>query len=149
MAVASAYFSLFAFDELKRELHKSKDFRFLYTEPTFYHHEKDRNHQYQIHEKKSSYPVFDGNSFEVSLRNKMKLKTMAKDAAEWIRNDAQFKTVLSEGMFPKQLLLQNEKGSRIQVHSEIDFTADGLGVTADKKKEGVMHVSNRNPFMVV
>lgn len=35
VAVASAYFSLYAFDALQKELGKSEEFKFLYTQPTF------------------------------------------------------------------------------------------------------------------
>src|SRR5690625_7852615 len=48
IAIASAYFSLFAYHELKKELEKSKEFRFLYTKPTFYKKEADLKRQYKI-----------------------------------------------------------------------------------------------------
>ncbi|TSI07647.1 helicase-related protein [Lysinibacillus sp. BW-2-10] len=134
IAVASAYFSIYAFEELKKELQKSKEFRFLYTGPTFYNHEKDHNHQYKIYENKENYPTFHGNRFEIPLRNKMLSKSIARECSKWIREHAEFKTILGENVFPKQLLIQNEKTNSVQVHSEIEFTADGLGITQSNRQ---------------
>lgn len=133
IAVASAYFSIYAFEELKKELGKSKEFRFLYTQPTFYNHEKDSNHQYKIYEIKENYTTIVGNRFEIPLRNKMLSKSIAHELSGWIRENAVFNTILGENIFPKQLLIQNDKASSVQVHSEIEFTAEGLGITQSNR----------------
>lgn len=133
MAVAAAYFSLFAYNELKKELDSVEDFRFLYTKPTFYKEENDLKRQYQIgpyQQANSEHPRFDGNSFEIQLRNKMITNSIATHATDWIKNKAQFKTIVDETTFPKEILVKqkNEKKG-MQVQSEIEFTADGLGIT--------------------
>lgn len=133
IAVASAYFSIYAFEELKRELTKAKEFRFLYTQPTFYDHEQDKNYQYKLKVIKENYPTFDGNDFELPLRNKMNSKSVAKEVSKWIRENAQFKTILGENSFPKQMIVKNEKGRDVQIQSEIQFTADGLGITQSNR----------------
>lgn len=133
IAVASAYFSIYAFEELQKELTKAKEFRFLYTEPTFYQHEQDQNHQYKLKMNKENYPTFDGNDFEMPLRNKMVSKSIAIEAAKWIREKAQFKTILGDNTFPKQMIVQNDKGRDVQIQSEIEFTADGLGITQSNR----------------
>ncbi|MEW8987922.1 MAG: helicase, partial [Bacillus sp. (in: firmicutes)] len=115
LAVASAYFSIYAFAELKKELSKGEEFRFLYTKPTFYDHEKDSNHQYRIKVNKENYPTFEGNELELSLRNKMLSKSTAITASDWIKEKAQFKTLLGDNTFPKQIILQNEKGHDVQI----------------------------------
>ncbi|KYC89944.1 hypothetical protein B4102_3951 [Heyndrickxia sporothermodurans] len=133
IAVASAYFSIYAFEELKKELGKAKEFRFLYTEPTFYDHELDQNNQYKLKINKGNYPTFDGNDFEMPLRNKMTSKSIAIEAAKWIKEKAQFKTILGDNTYPKQLTIQNDKGRDVQIQSEMEFTADGLGITQSNR----------------
>lgn len=133
IAVASAYFSIYAFHELKKELNNSQEFRFLYTQPTFYDHKQDKNLQYNVHINKENYPTFDGNDFELPLRNKMLSKSIALKTAKWIQEKAQFKTLLGENAFPKQIIVQNENGRDVQIQSEIEFTADGLGVTQSNR----------------
>ncbi|PGS96110.1 helicase [Bacillus anthracis] len=133
IAVASAYFSIYAFEELKKELTKAKEFRFLYTQPTFYEHEQDQNYQYKLKVNKENYPTFDGNDFELPLRNKMISKSIAIEAAKWIQEKAQFKTILGENAFPKQMIVQNDKDRDVQIQSEIEFTGDGLGITQSNR----------------
>nr|WP_144925332.1 helicase-related protein [Paenibacillus bovis] len=133
IAVASAYFSIYAFEELKKELSKAKEFRFLYTQPTFYDHEQDQNYQYKLKVNNENYPTFDGNDFELPLRNKMNSNSVAKEVSKWIQENAQFKTILGENSFPKQMIVKNEKGRDVQIQSEIQFTADGLGITQSNR----------------
>jgi SNF2 family DNA or RNA helicase len=146
IAVASAYFSIYAFAELKRELTKGKDFRFLYTEPTFFDHEQDKNHQYKLTTNKENYPTFDGNDFELPLRNKMESKSIAIEAAKWIQEKAQFKTILGENTFPKQMIVQNDNGRDVQIQSEIEFTADGLGITQSNRLASFPVIFNGGPL---
>ncbi len=146
LAVASAYFSIYAFAELKKELSKGEEFRFLYTKPTFYDHEKDSNHQYRIKVNKENYPTFEGNELELSLRNKMLSKSTAITASDWIKEKAQFKTLLGDNTFPKQIILQNEKGNDVQIQSEIEFTADGLGITKSNRLASFPVIYNGGPL---
>src|SRR5699024_1273481 len=72
VAIASAYFSLFAFDALKKQLDHVDDFKFLYTQPTFYKKERDLKRQYHLQKDETPrQPTFDGNTYEIQLRNDM------------------------------------------------------------------------------
>lgn len=137
IAIASAYFSLFAYNELKKELEKSKEFRFLYTKPTFYKKEADLKRQYKISQNRdiaAQQPTFDGNSFEIQLRNKMISTHIAVEATKWIKERAKFKTIVGETRFPKELLIEQENGKEsLYLQSEIEFTADGLGITESNR----------------
>ena len=146
IAVASAYFSIYAFEELKKELSRAKEFQFLYTQPTFYDHEQDQNHQYKLKKNNKNDPTFEGNDFELPLRNKMISKSIALEVAKWIGEKAQFKTILGENTFPKQIIVQNEKGKDIQIQSEIDFTADGLGMTPSNRLASFPVIFNGGPL---
>lgn len=134
VAIASAYFSLFAYHSLKERLENVDSFKFLYTKPTFYKKEEDLKRQYKIEQEstESTYPKFEGNSFEIQLRNTMLSPHIAHMAAEWIREKAQFKTIVDDTFFPKEIIIENKKRS-LQVQSEIEFTADGLGITESNR----------------
>ncbi|WP_100011639.1 helicase-related protein [Lentibacillus sediminis] len=137
VAIASAYFSLFAYYELKRELEKTGEFRFLYTKPTFYKKETELKRQYRIsqnQEETAELPKFDGNHFEIQLRNKMISNHIAAKATKWIKERAQFKTIIGETQFPKELLVEQADGKEsLSLQSEIEFTADGLGITESNR----------------
>ena len=137
ISIASSYFSLFAFNALKDQLKKSNEFRFLYTKPTFYKKETDLKRQYKIGKNSTEtaeQPRFDGNHFEIQLRNKMISNHIAQEASKWIKEKAQFKTIIGETQFPKELLIEqtNDKES-LSLQSEFEFTADGLGVTESNR----------------
>ena len=134
VAIASAYFSLFAYHSLKDKLENVDSFRFLYTKPTFYKKEKDLKRQYTIGQDRAetTYPKFEGNNFEIQLRNKMLSPHIANSAAKWINDKAQFKTIVDDTSFPKEIVIENKKTS-MQVQSEIEFTADGLGITESNR----------------
>ena len=92
ISVAAAYFSIYAYNELKAQLENVKEFRFIYTSPTFVKEkiEKQKREFYipRISRERSLY----GTEFEIKLRNEMTQKAIAKECADWIRRKAQFKS---------------------------------------------------------
>ncbi len=134
IAVASAKFSMNVFQELKKALAKGESFRFLYTEPTFYQQEIDGNNQYKLIERKDQQLHLEGNQFEIPLRNQMLAKQNARELSQWIHENAQFKTILGEVTYPKQIMIKNKKDEDVFIQSEIEFTADGLGITSSNRQ---------------
>ncbi|MGE7942217.1 helicase-related protein [Lysinibacillus xylanilyticus] len=134
IAVASAKFSMNVFQELKKALAKGESFRFLYTEPTFYKQEIDENNQFKLVERKGQQIQLEGNQFEIPLRNQMVAKQIARELSEWIRENAEFKTILGEVTYPKQIMIKNKTDEDVFIQSEIEFTADGLGITPSNRQ---------------
>lgn len=136
VAIASAYFSLYAYDALSKVLDKVESFNFIYTKPTFTKEEKDLKRQYHLNNNSQStdYPTFDGNKYEIQLSNRMMSPIIAKKLTEWIHEKACFKTITGDTKFPKQLLVQNQKHGDVHLQSEIEFTADGLGLTVSNRE---------------
>lgn len=133
IAVASAKLSMNIFQELKKTLGKGESFHFLFTEPTFYEQEIDDNHQFKLVERKGQQLDLEGNQFEIPLRNQMQSKQIARELSEWINQHAQFKTILGEVSYPKQMMIKNKTDEDIFIQSEIEFTADGLGITPSNR----------------
>ncbi|WP_201262162.1 helicase-related protein [Lysinibacillus mangiferihumi] len=134
IAVASAKFSMNVFQELKKALAKGESFRFLYTEPTFYKQEIDENNQFKLVERKGQQLQLEGNQFEIPLRNQMVAKKIARELSEWIRENAEFKTILGKVTYPKQIMIKNKTDEDVFIQSEIEFTADGLGITPSNRQ---------------
>lgn len=132
--IASADFSMNVFKELKKVLAKGESFRFLFTEPTFYQQEIDNNKQFKVVKRKGQQLKIEGNQFEIPLRNQIQAKQIARELSEWISDHAQFKTILGEISYPKQILIENQSDEDIFMQSEIDFTADGLGITPSNRQ---------------
>lgn len=92
LSIAAACFSIYAFQELKKELSGIDELRFIFTSPTFTTEKapKEKREFYipRLHRERSLY----GTEFEVKLRNELTQKAIAKECAEWIRKKAVFKS---------------------------------------------------------
>ena len=99
LSVAAACFSIYAFQELKKELQGIEELRFIFTSPTFTTEKakKEKREFYipRLNRERSLY----GTEFEVKLRNELTQKAIAKECAEWIRKKVTFKSnVTNENM---------------------------------------------------
>lgn len=92
LSIAAACFSMYAYEELKKQLEGLKEFRFLFTSPTFTkeHDDKQKREFYipRLGREKS----LCGSEFEIRLRNEMNQRAIARECAEWIRKKAVFKS---------------------------------------------------------
>lgn len=92
VSIAAACFSIYAFEELKKELKNVEQLRFIFTSPTFVKEraKKEKREFYipRLNRERSVY----GTEFEVKLRNELNQKAIAKECAEWIRNKVVFKS---------------------------------------------------------
>ena len=92
LSIAAACFSIYAFQELKKELSGIDKLRFIFTSPTFVKEKlkKEKREFYipRLNRERSLY----GTEFEVKLRNELTQKAIAKECAEWIKKKATFKS---------------------------------------------------------
>ena len=99
MSVAAACFSIYAFQELKKELKDIDELRFIFTSPSFTTENapKEKREFYipRMNRERSLY----GTEFEVKLRNELTQKAIAKECADWIRKKVRFKSnITNENM---------------------------------------------------
>lgn len=92
ISLAAAYFSIYAYQELKYQFEQIDEFRFIFTSPTFVTDKvaKESREFYipRIQREKGIY----GTEFEVRLRNELTQKAIARECADWIRSKATFKS---------------------------------------------------------
>ena len=85
LSVAAACFSIYAFQELKKQLTAIEELHFIFTSPTFTTEKakKEKREFYipRLNRERSLY----GTEFEVKLRNELTQKAIAKECADWIR----------------------------------------------------------------
>lgn len=99
VSIAAACFSIYAFQELKKELSAVDELRFIFTSPSFTTEKapKEKREFYipRMNRERSLY----GTEFEVRLRNELTQKAIAKECADWIRKKVRFKSnVTGENM---------------------------------------------------
>lgn len=99
LSVAAACFSIYAFQELKKQLTDIEELRFIFTSPTFTTEKvkKEKREFYipRLNRERSLY----GTEFEVKFRNEFTQKAIARECADWIRQKVTFKSnVTNENM---------------------------------------------------
>ena len=96
VSIAAACFSIYAYQELKKQLEGVEELQFIFTSPTFVTEKtpKAKREFYipRISRERSLY----GTEFEVKLRNELTQKAIAKECAEWIRHRATFKSNVTQ-----------------------------------------------------
>lgn len=100
VSIAAACFSIYAYQELKKQLEEIAELRFIFTSPTFVQENtpKERREFYipKLTREKSLY----GTEFEVRLRNELTQKALAKECANWVRRKVKFRSNVSGEQMP-------------------------------------------------
>lgn len=126
VSVAAAFFSVYAFGELKNQLKNIDELRFIFTSPTFLqeHPEKTRREFYipRLNREKT----ICGTEFEIRLRSEFNQKAIARECAQWIREKVQFKSNRTIEMMNSFLTIESKDG--VAAYSPFTgFTRAGLG----------------------
>ena len=142
----AAYFSIYAFEELKKELRSVKKFSFLFNSPTFL-----KEYELKKEEKKFYIPNFireraiAGGEFEIKLRNSMSQKAIAKECKKWIEGKAQFRSLTKMANTNSGFFIENN-GKETGYIGADSFTTDGLGYTKTEQPINKFYpkVENKN-----
>ena len=99
VSIAAACFSMYAYQELKKQLESVEEFRFIFTSPTFVKEKAEKQRREFYIPRLSRETSLYGTEFEIKLRNEMTQRAIAKECADWIRRKAKFKSnVTGENM---------------------------------------------------
>lgn len=107
VSIAAACFSIYAYQELKKQLNTVDELRFIFTSPTFVTEKvnKQKREFYipRLSREKSLY----GTEFEVKLRNEMTQKSIAKECTDWIKKKVIFKSNVTNENMPGFINVEN------------------------------------------
>ena len=136
LSVISAYFTIYAYAELRKELSKIDKMRFIFTEPTFVNKDKELIRAYYI--ERNVEKMVSGNEFEIKLRNEMKQAAIAKECADWLQNKAEIKSLKHSNPAQPRLVYIENPEENLSINGTVDFTSDGLGVTPSNRIDSNM-----------
>ena len=92
ISVAAACFSMYAYQELKKQLESVEELRFIFTSPTFVKEKAEKQKREFYIPRLSRETSLYGTEFEIKLRNEMTQRAIARECADWIRRKAKFKS---------------------------------------------------------
>lgn len=132
LSIISAYFTIYAYEELKKELNKIDSLRLLFSEPTFIKNKKDINREFKL---SGSYERgLSGDRYEMKLKNELKQSEIAKECANWIKEKVEVRAYDEEYPLPQKMyLMENKNEESSCVIGSSDFTAGGLGIVSSSK----------------
>lgn len=131
LSIISSYFTLFAYGELKEELSKIDEVRFLFSEPTFIKTMLDSKEPREFAlARRNREKGIGGTGLELVLRNNLNQRALAKECAQWIREKGIFKSAKHTGVVQSggTYVVENPQGEdQAFIGSVANFTQEGLG----------------------
>ncbi|MCA9457879.1 MAG: DEAD/DEAH box helicase family protein, partial [Nitrospira sp.] len=113
LSVVSALFSLYAYDELKRELSKVSKFKLLV--PCY-------------GDKEGFLKNLSGNHLDRRLRNRLDVTRVARECAEWLKQKCEVRELPSSVHQNLIHLSKTDSDEHLAIVGSSSFTTDGLGI---------------------
>ena len=140
LSIIASYFTVFAYGELKDELSKVDELRFIFDEPTFAKRmESERDPREFMVSRRAREKGIGGTGLELTLRNNLNQRALARECAEWARERATFKTAKRAGMIATSGSYHVENPSSqdqaFMGSAANAFTLEGLGY---ERKPGIV-----------
>ncbi len=136
LSVISAYFTIYAYEALKKELSGIEEMRFIFTTPSYIKQKSDFQREFYIAHREMGNRL-SGNDFELRLRNKLTQSAIAKECADWLRQKVKIKSYRETN--PAQMRLAYVEASDpeedIAIQGTVDFSSDGLGLTPSARND--------------
>lgn len=132
ISIISSYFTIYAFKELKKELSKIDELRFIFTEPMF--EDKCNNPMNISSMNEDNETLLTGNKYEIKFRNELTQASIAKECAQWVKEKVKFKSSKFPGAVGSKFIhIKNTKKSDLLINNTNDFSASGLGYTSSEQ----------------
>lgn len=92
LSIAAGCFSIYAYQELRKQLDFVEQVRFIFTSPTFVQEKAPKTKREFYIPRLSRERSLYGTEFEIKLRNELTQRAIAKECADWIRKKVTFKS---------------------------------------------------------
>lgn len=128
--IVASYFSIYAYETLKKELESIEELQFIFPTPTFVNDGikgtvKKEAKEFYIPKKMRENSLY-GTEFELRLRNELTQRVIARECAEWIKNKVRFKSNITSRGLQNFIFLDTNKKKMAYTPIE-GFTAVELG----------------------
>lgn len=121
VSIAAAFFSIYAYQELKTQLESIDELRFIFTSPTFLKEKNSKaSREFYIPRLNRERSIY-GTEFEVKLRNELTQKAIAKECATWIRKKVAFKSNMTNEQMPGFINVDDNTYASINGFTTVDL----------------------------
>jgi SNF2 family DNA or RNA helicase len=146
--IVASFFSIYAFETLKKELESIEELNFIFPEPTFVSEGikgavKKEAKEFYIPKQLRESSLY-GTEFEIRLRNQLTQRVIARECAEWVKDKVRFKSnVTSRGL---QNFVYIDNGKKKLAYTPLQgFTAVDLGYEQNNMYfQGIMKQDDEN-----
>ena len=121
LSVVSAYFTIYAYEALRKELDGIESLRFLFGEPRFIQ---------SLDPAKTDKKAFKIEDEGLSLANRLQQKEVARRCAEWIGRKAEIRSIRQTNLLHGKLYHINDGRREHALMGSSNFTRRGLGLSA-------------------
>ncbi len=132
LSIIASYFTVYAYGELKDELSKVDELRFIFDQPTFAKRmESEKEPREWEISRRSRELGLGGTGLELKLSNNLNQRALARECADWARKHATFKTARKSGMIGTSgsyhVENPNDENQAFMGSTSNAFTLEGLG----------------------
>ena len=133
LSFVSAYFTIYAYQKLKDQLHRIDHLDFLFGEPRFVKNlDLDRTD-------KKAFKIEDE---KLALGNRLQQKCLARECAEWISEKVDIRSIKQANLLHGKLYHLDDAGRKKALVGSSNFTVSGLGYGANPNIELNLEVAD-------
>jgi len=126
LSFVSAYFTIYAFEKLQKELTGISNLRFMFGEPKFV----------KALDKKREFQEYKVQDEDIKIDNMLQQKKVAKDCSDWIKEKVDIRSVKLSNFLHGKVYLIDNKGVTDAIIGSSNFTVRGLGLS-DKEHDNI------------
>jgi len=134
MSVVSAYFTIYAYQALSRELNSIKRLRFLFGEPKFIS---------SLDPDKTDKKAFSIEDRQIALSNRLSQKQLAQDCAGWIREKVEIRSVKKSRLLHGKMYHIDYGQRQDAILGSSNFTQSGIGAAPNPNIELNIEVDSK------
>ncbi len=118
LSIVSAYFTIYAFEQLKEKFQGIDHLNFLFGEPRFVK---------SLDPNKTDTKSFKIEDEKLALSNRLRQKAVAKECADWIQNKVDIKSIRQANLLHGKMYHVDNGGIEKALVGSSNFTVSGLG----------------------
>lgn len=133
LSIAASSFSIYAYEELKKELGKIEELRFIFSSPTFI--EENLKKYSRLFYIPHIYKETDlcGGEFELRLKNQLTQRAIARECSKWVKDKVVFKSNKHHNLPLNGIIHVKNQDNEEYAYSNVSgFTTSDLGITHKK-----------------